>query len=155
MSFDAAVYAGLIGGAATVIPLSVGIAMIPSQMKINLFLLLGTMMIFKGGMMAYAAGAMTYAAMSIEGALIHVAVYRGIELESQLAAWGLPLGFVQWIVVGMGLGMIPVMHPLMRSGQMNAPGAFAMNYPAMTAMGFLMLHVLFGVAVGSFYTALA
>ena len=86
MSFEAAIYAGLIGGAAMVIPLYMGIAMIPGQMKMNLFLLLGTMMIFKGGMTAYAAGAMTYTAMSIEGALIHVAVYRGIELESQLAA---------------------------------------------------------------------
>lgn len=151
MSFDAAVYAGLIGGAATVIPLYIGIAMIPSQMKINVFLLLGTMMIFKGGMMAYAAGAMTYAAMSIEGALIHVAVYRGIELESQLAAWGLLFGFVQWIVVGMGLGMMRFTHSLIRSGEMNGPGPFALNFPAMTVVGFFMLHLLYGVLVGTFY----
>ena len=54
----------------------------------------------------------------------------------------------------MGLGMVPMMHPLIRSGQMDAPGAVAMSYPAMTAMGFLMLHVVFGVLVGAFYTAL-
>ena len=54
----------------------------------------------------------------------------------------------------MGLGIVPMMHPLIRSGQMDTPGAFAMSYPAMTAMGFLMLHVLFGVLVGAFYTAL-
>ncbi len=153
MSFDpaSAIYAGLIGGAAMIVPLYMGIAMIPNQMKMNLLLLLGTMMIFKGGMMAYAAGAMTYAAMSIEGALIHVAVYRGIELESQLAAWGLLFGFVQWIVVGMGLGMMRFMHPLIRSGQMDGPGPFALNFPAMTVVGFLMLHLLFGVLVGTFY----
>jgi hypothetical protein len=37
---------------------------------------------------------------------------------------------------------------------MDASGAFEMSYPAMTAMGFLMLHALFGVLVGAFYTAL-
>ena len=59
------------------------------------------------------------------------------------------------MVSGMGLGMVPVMHPLMRSGQMVAPGAFALGYPRMTAMGFLMLHILFGILVGTVYTALA
>ena len=54
----------------------------------------------------------------------------------------------------MGLGMGPMMHPLIRNGQMDAPESFAMIYPAITAMGFLMLHVLFGVLVGAFYTAL-
>jgi hypothetical protein len=54
----------------------------------------------------------------------------------------------------MGLDKVPMMHPLIRIGQMDAPGAFAMSYPAMTALGFLMLHVLFGVLVGAFYTAL-
>jgi hypothetical protein len=49
--------------------------------------------------------------------------------------------------------MMPIMHPLMRRGEMGAPGAFAMNYPAMTAMGFFMLHILFGIIVGTSYTA--
>ena len=153
MSFDpaSAIYAGLIGGAAMIVPLYMGIAMIPSQMKMNLLLLLGTMMLFKGGMMAYAAGAMIHAVMSIAIALIHVAVYQGIGLESDLAAWGVLFGFVHWIVVGMGLGMMRFMHPLIRSGQMDGPGPFALNYPAMTVVGFLMLHLLFGVLVGTFY----
>ena len=154
MSYDSAIYAGLIGGAATVIPLYMGIAMIPNQMKINVFLLLGTTMIFKGGMMAYAAGAMTYIAISIEGALIHVAVYRGIGLESELTAWGLLFGFVQWIVVGLALGMMRFTHPLIRSGEMDGPGPFALNFPAMTVGGFFMLHLLFGVLVGTSYELL-
>ena len=153
MSFDAAsaIYAGLIGGAAMIVPLYMGIAMIPSQMKMNLLLLLGTMMIFKGGMMAYAAGAMIHAGMSIAIGLIHVAVYRAIGLESELAAWGLLFGLVQWIVVGLGLGMMRFMHPLIRSGEMDGPGPFALNFPAMTIVGFLMLHLLFGVLVGTLY----
>ena len=42
-------------------------------------------------------------------------------------------------------------HPLMRSGEMQVPGPFVKNYPAMTAMGFLMLHLLYGVVVGGLY----
>lgn len=153
MSFDpaSAIYAGLIGGAAMVIPLYMGIAIIPNQMKMNLLLLLGTMMMFKGGMMAYAAGAMIHAVMSIAFALIHVAAYRAIGLESELAAWGLLFGAAHWIVVGMGLGMMRFMHPLIRSGEMDGPGPFALNFPAMTVAGFFMLHLLFAVLVGTLY----
>ena len=49
-------------------------------------LMLGTMMIFRGGMMAYAMGAMVHAGMSIVFALIHVAVYNALGLETELVA---------------------------------------------------------------------
>ena len=56
---------------------------------------------------------------------------------------------------GMVLGMVPSMHPLMKSGRMGSPGAFALNCPPMIAMGFFMLHMLFGILVGALYTAFA
>ena len=79
MEFNAgaAIIAGLIGGSIMAMLLYMGIAMMPNQMRMNLFLMLGTMMIFRGGPMAYVAGAMIHAVMSIVFALIHVAVYRG------------------------------------------------------------------------------
>jgi hypothetical protein len=48
-------------------------------------------------------------------------------------------------------GMMPVMHPRIKDGSLEAPGAFAINYPMATTMGFLMLHLMFGVLVGVFY----
>ena len=54
----------------------------------------------------------------------------------------------------MGLGMMRSMHPLIKRGDMNAPGAFALSYPAMTAMGFFMLHIVFGILVAAFYELL-
>ena len=157
MDFDAAaaIIAGLIGGAVMVVPLYMGIALIPNQMKMNLFLLLGTMMMFRGGMMAYAAGAMIHAVMSIAFALIHVAVYIAFDLETELAAWGVLFGAIHWVIVGMGLGMMRFMHPLIRSGEMDDPGAFALKFPVMTVMGFFMLHIVFGVLVAVFYELLA
>ena len=69
-------------------------------------------------------------------------------------AWGLLFGFVHWIATGLGLGMLPMVHQLIRSGEMDAPGAMALKYPAMTTMGYFMLHLLFGVAVAVAYSAL-
>ena len=132
--------------------LYMGIAMMPNQMKMNLFYLLGTMM-FRQKVMGYMAGAMAHAAMSIGFALIHVGVIEGIGLDSALAAWGLLFGFVHYLVVGMALGMMPLMHSGIRRGDVQAPGVYALAHPASTAMGFLMLHLVYGVLVGTFYTA--
>ena len=155
MNFDGgtAVVAGLIGGTVMSVLLYMGIAMMPRQMKMNLFLMLGTM-VFRDKTMAYAAGAMMHAMMSVVFGLIHVAFFVAFDVETSLAAWGLLFGLAHWMVSGMGLGMIGTMHPLMRRGEMAAPGAFALGYPSMTAMGFLMLHVLFGLLVGTVYAAL-
>ena len=155
MEYDAgaAVLAGLIGGAIMVVPLYMGMAAMPNQMKMNLLLMLGTMMIFRSGAMAYAMGAMVHAAMSIVFALIHVAVYNALGLESELVAWGALFGFVHWIITGMNLGMMRFVHPLIRGGDMDDPGAFALGFPPMTAMGFLMLHIVYGISVGAFYEA--
>ena len=154
MEFDAgaAILAGIIGGVIMSVILYMGIAMMPRQMKMNLFLMLGTMMV-KDTKMAYIAGGMMHIGMSVVFGLIHVALYEAFGLESALVAWGVLFGLGHWVVSGMGLGMVPMMHPLIRNGQMDAPGAFATGYPAMTAMGFLMLHVVFGILVGAFYTA--
>ena len=155
MSFDggAAIGAGLIAGTAMSMLLYMGIAMMPKQMKMNLFLMLGTMF-FRDRPMAYVAGAMMHAMMSIVFALVHVAFFTTFDLDTSLAAWGIVFGVIHWMVSGMGLGMMPTMHPLIRRGEMAAPGAFALSYPSMTATGFLMLHVVFGVLVGASYSAL-
>ena len=103
--------------------------------------------------MAYVAGAMMHAMTSIVFGLVHVAFYNAFDLESSLVAWGIVFGLVHWFITGMMLGMVSMMHPLMRVGRMDAPGAFALGYPRATAIGFLMLHVVFGILVGAFYTA--
>jgi len=73
MDFPAMLGAGLLGGLAMIAVLYMGIAMMPSQMRMNLLLLLGTMM-FRQTMVVYMVGIMAHAAMSILFALIHVAI---------------------------------------------------------------------------------
>ena len=152
MDFPAAIGAGLISGAVMAAVLYMGIAMMPAQMKMNLFYLLGSMML-RERVMIYMAGAMAHAAMSIVFALIHVGIYEAVDLESNLVAWGLLFGFVHYITSGMALGMMSMIHPRIRAGELQAPGAYALSYPKATAAGFLMLHLLFGVLVGGLYDA--
>ena len=86
MEFDAeaAILPGIIGGIIMAI-LYMRIAMMPRQMKMNLFLMLGTMMV-KDAKMAYTAGAMMHIGMPVVFGLIHVALYEAFGLESALLA---------------------------------------------------------------------
>ncbi|HEU0021481.1 MAG TPA: hypothetical protein VFR55_07400, partial [Dehalococcoidia bacterium] len=130
MNFDtgAAIGAGLIAGAAMSLLLYLGIAMMPRQMKMDLFLMLGTMVTGTRAVaagagattevnkpVAYLAGAMMHAAMSIAFGLAHVALYAAFSLESGLAVWGLLFGLAHWLLSGVGLAMVPLMHPLMKN----------------------------------------
>ncbi len=107
------------------------------------------------GVAAFAMGAMIHAGMSIVFGLIHGAVFAALDIDSAEAAWGLLFGLGHWAAVGMALGMLPLMHPRIRSGEIDAPGFYALSYPPMTAMGFLMLHLAFGVIVVVLYGAWA
>lgn len=165
-----AILAGLIGGGLMSVILYMGIIMMPQQMKMNLFMMLGSMMLPVGAG-AFAMGAMIHAGMSVVFGLVHGAVFAIADIDSAEAAWGLLFGLVHWAIVGMALGMLPLMHPRIRyegrrlipqaRGNPNSeelldpPGFYALGYPMMTAMGFLMLHLLFGVVVGALYGAWA
>lgn len=153
MDFPATIGAGLIAGGIMTAVLYKGIFMMPGQMKMNLLYLLGRMMLGER-VMIYLGGAMVHAMMSVAFALAHVGLYQAFDLETSLAAWGVLFGFGHYLISGMGLGMMPMMHPMVRSGRLQNPGLFSMGYPAATAMGFLMLHLLFGVLVGTFYEVL-
>ena len=152
MEFEAgyAILAGLIGGGVMAIMLYMGILLLPEQMKMNLFMMLGTM-VLPAGAAAFVMGAMVHAVMSVIFGLAHGAVFAAADIDSGEAAWGLLFGLVHWAIVGMALGMLPLMHRGIRDGEIDAPGFYALNYPPMTAMGFLMLHLVFGVIVGALY----
>ena len=76
MEFDAeaAILPGIIGG-----------IIMARQMKMNLFLMLGTMMV-KDAKIAYAAGAMMHIGMPVVFGLTHVVPYEAFGLESELVA---------------------------------------------------------------------
>ncbi len=150
-SFGAAIAAGVVATVVMTAILYMGMALMPRQMPMNILYMLGTIMIPRNKMMAYVAGTMMHAMMGIAFALAHTGVIKGLDLTSALVAWGVLFGFVHYLIVGMGFGMIGTMHPLMRTGQMPAPGIFVSNLPMMTVMGFLMIHLVYGLVVAALY----
>ena len=152
-SFGAAIVAGVVGTVVMTALLYMGLVMMPRQMTMNLLYMLGTMMT-GNKVMAYGIGTMMHGTMGIAFGLLHIAVFQALGLVSAVALWGLLFGFVHYLIVGMGMGMIGTMHALMRSGQMPAPGLYVRNFPAMTVMGFLMLHLVYGLVVALLYEAL-
>ncbi len=153
-TFGAAIAAGVVATVVMTAMLYMGMAVMPRQMPMNILYMLGTMpgtMMSRNKMMAYIAGTMMHGMMGIAFALAHTGVIKGLDLTSALVAWGVLFGFVHYLIVGMGMGMMGTMHPLMRTGQMPAPGLYVTKFPRMTVMGFLMVHLVYGLVVGALY----
>jgi len=129
-----------------------GKAMMPRQMPMDILYMLGSMMTLQKTP-AYLTGTMLHAGAGIGYAAIHVALFVAFDFEDNLWAWGLLFGAVHWAIMGMVMGMMGSMHPRMKSGDVPAPGFFVMNFPPMNAMGFLMVHLVYGVLVGALYEA--
>jgi hypothetical protein len=146
--FGAAILAGLVATGVMTALLYMGRAMMPDKMTMNILQMEGTMLTRATGP-SYAAGFM----MGVGFAIIHTLLFQAFDIDSNLLVWGIAFGSGHWVIAGMGLGMIGKMHPLMRSGEMTAPGLFAKNLPGMTVMGFFMLHLVYGLVVGVVYDA--
>ena len=153
LNITAAIIAGVVATVVMTIVMYMGKAMMPRQMPMNILHMLGTMMTRSTGP-AYMMGAMMHGVMGVIFALVHVALFVAFGLEAAIG-WGVLFGIVHWVIVGMGLGMMNVVHPLMRGGQMMAPGAFVRNLPMMNVIGFLMVHVIYGLVVVGLYKGLA
>lgn len=150
----AAFIAGLVATAVMTAMLYMGRAMLPQQMPMNILYMLGSMMT-RSTAMAYGAGVMMHIGMGVIFAHFHAYGYQVLGIDSGLLLWGLVFGGVHWVIASMGMGMVGSMHPLMRAGQMTAPGPFVRNFPMMTVGGFFMLHLVYGLVVGIVYEGLA
>jgi hypothetical protein len=147
-----AVAAGLVGGGVMIVLLYLGVAMMPRLMRMNLLLLLGTMAGMRG-MQAYAAGLLMHLMASAVFAIIHAAVFAVGDIEDAVVLWGALFGLVHAAASGMGLAMMPMLHPQIRAGRMQAPGLLALSLGMPTAVGFVVLHIVFGAIVGGLYAA--
>ena len=70
------------------------------------------------------------------------------------ATWGngLIFGGVHWLVAGMVMGMIPMLHVGIKSGKVKAPGLWMTNHGGMMAfVGGLIGHLVFGLVVALVY----
>lgn len=106
---------------------------------------LGTMFVAPGAT-AYVVGGIMHLMMGIIFAAIYALAYQATGLASNWKT-GLGFGFIHWIVAGIGLGLLPLVHPPMPM----TPGFFLVHQGMMGILGLLMLHLVYGAVVGAMY----
>jgi hypothetical protein len=118
--------------------------------KMDIVSLLGSMF----GKPNQALGWMMHLMMGVAFALIYAFLWSN---EIGMATWlgGLVFGAVQWLMVGMVMGVIPMMHVGIKSRAVKAPGLWMTNSGGFTAfMGGLLGHMIFGAVIALVYAAL-
>ncbi len=154
---DSAIIAGLVGGVAMLMVIYGGRAMKMTSM--DLLRTLGTMIVPKAAKnVVYAVGLMMHLMMSAGFGLVHAGLLHAVDPTSDGGAAGLGALF-GLVHGGMVTIMMPIMltmaHPLVRNGDMPAPGTAMTGFGKLTAAGIVMAHVVFGLVAGAIYVAAA
>jgi hypothetical protein len=161
-----AIVAGLAGG----LMMSALMTMMRSMGKteMDMALLQGSMFTDDRGR-ARAIGLFTHLVMmsAVVFGSIYALLFAILGVEQGNAWWvGGAIGVVHGLLAGMGMAMMPSMHPRMpaqaqvgegtrHSLQLEPPGLFGKNYGGATPPGMLMAHIIYGIVVGLVYALLA
>lgn len=150
-----AILAGLVGAVAMLVVIYGGKAM--GMTRMDLLKTLGTMVAPKAATnVVYAIGAMMHLMMGAVFGLVHAGLLHAVDPSSDGAAagFGALFGGVHGMIVAFMLPvMLTMMHPLVRSGHMPAPGVAMTKLGTMTPMGIVMAHIVFGLVTGAIYVA--
>ncbi len=151
----AALVAGILGGLAMLVIIYMGRAM--GMTRMDLLKTLGTMIPGVSGTKAYVAGLIIHLMSSAGFGLIHIGVLHAIGIGSigAAAGWDVLLGAIHGVMFLVAMPMmLTLMHPLIRSGEMTAPGPALIGFGRMTPMGIVAAHVVFGLVTGAVYAAI-
>lgn len=152
-----AIWAGLVGAIVMLVVITMGLA--SGMTSMNLLRTLGTMVAPKASKQAvYGIGLAMHLMMGAVFGLVHAGLLHAVDPSSDSAAagYGLLFGGIHGVVVAFMLPiMLTAMHPLVRNGEMSAPGMAMTGLGKMTPMGIIMAHIAFGVVAGAIYVAVA
>ena len=149
MNVVAAVVAGVVGTAAISLLMAMGPKM--GLPKMAIWEMLGSMFDPKGNR---TLGWGMHLMMGVVFALVYAALWSaGIGAPTLL--WGILFGAIHFVVVGMMMGGMPMMHAGIKAGAVAAPGVLMLNNGVMGLMGGLVGHSLYGLVVALVYAAIA
>ncbi len=146
MNIVSAIVAGLAG---TVV-MSMLMAMAPAMgmPKMNIVGMLGSMFSKDGNPML---GWMMHLMMGIVFGIVYALAWS-LGIGSATVAGGALFGVLHWLVVGLMMGGMGMMHAGISAGTVQAPGVYMMKSGGMMAfVGGLMGHLLFGIVVALVY----
>ena len=150
-----AIWAGLVGAVAMLAVIYMGLA--SGMTSMDLLRTLGTMAVPRASNpVVYGVGLMMHLMMGAAFGLVHAGLLHAVDPGSDGAAtgYGALFGGIHGIGVAVMMPiMLTMMHPLVRSGDMPAPGVAMTGLGKMTPMGIVMAHVVFGLVAGAIYVA--
>jgi len=146
MNLLAALVAGVVG----TILMTMVMAMAPRMglPKMDIIGMLGTMF----GKPNRTLGTSMHLMMGVIFAIVYAFLWdAGIGSATLLA--GIVFGAAHWMITGMMMGGIPMMHVGIKSGNVPAPGLYMTNNVGVMAfVGGLIGHMVFGLVVALVYT---
>lgn len=146
MNIIGAIVAGLVG----TIVISMVMMMAPKMgmPKMAIWEMLGAMFSPDGNV---ALGWAMHLMMGVVFGLVYAVLWTaGIGSVSLVS--GLIFGIIHWLVVGLMMGGMPMMHAGIKAGSVSAPGVFMLHNGGMMGfMGGLIGHAIFGVVVALVY----
>ena len=152
---EGAAGAGIMAGAAVTLAFYAAFWSFPRTYRLNAFRFLGLMAPGRPPTTAiYLIGTAMYVSLCIGFSLGYAGLTQAFDVETDIFAWGVLFGLGHWVIDGVALGIVSRRHAAVRSGLLLDPGAFALNLPFATVLGFLGAHLLFGMFAGAFYDAL-
>ncbi len=147
MRVGLAFWAGVVGGAVMILVMI--IARAAGLTDMNMVMALGSMITQETTAETWVLGFVMHLVISGLIALIYAAVFEAIRRSNWLL--GLIGGAIHAAIGGFVLLGMPAIHPLMPD-TITAPGAFAINFGTMTAVTFVVLHLIYGMIVGGIYS---
>ena len=145
MNIIGAVVAGLAG--TIVISMLMAMGPVMGMPKMAIWEMLGTMF-SKGGNVGL--GWIMHFMMGVIFAIIYAALWAaGIGSATLLS--GVIFGVVHFVVAGLMMGGMPMMHAGIKAGTVKAPGVLMLNAGVMGFMGGLIGHTVYGLVVALVY----
>ena len=146
MNVLGAIIAGIVG----TIVMTMVMVMAPKMgmPKMDIVGMLGSMFSAESNRMV---GMIMHLMMGVVFAIVYALLWNaGIGAVNLM--WGAIFGAVNWLISGMMMGGMSMMHAGVKAGTVKAPGVFMMNNGGMMAfMGGLVGHVIFGLVVALVY----
>jgi len=144
VTYGTALWFGVLAGLAVTALL--GLARWSGLIPFDLSLILGTWLGFSPGLEVWITGFLMHLLLSAIVAVIYATAFQVFHRASAII--GIAFAFVHWLISGLLMGLMPLMHPLMPE-VVQAPGFFGINGGPMSAVVVLALHLVFGAMVGA------
>jgi riboflavin transporter FmnP len=145
MNIIGAIAAGLVGTVVISMLMAMGPRM--GMPKMAIWEMLGTMFSKEGNV---GLGWVMHFMAGVAFAIIYAALWTAGVGSATLVS-GVVFGAVHFLIVGLMMGGMPMLHAGIKAGTTQAPGVLMLNSGLMGFMGGLIGHVLYGLVVALVY----